>query len=207
MFWIRIWSPNRFMRWSWISLPKPPRRERWETEAVVEAVAKAAETFHFPLVVDPVMIGKDGSALLDDGARHAFIEKLLPRAFLLTPNLPEAAALVGFAVHDRDSMARAAEKLRSMGPANVLIKGGHLEGDAVDLLLTEQGEWRGYVAARISTSHTHGTGCTYSAAIAAELAKGVDLRDAIGRAKTFITRAIQTNPGLGSGSGPLNHFA
>lgn len=175
--------------------------------SVMEAVAKAAAAFRFPLIVDPVMIGKDGSALLDAAARCSFTEKLLPRAFLLTPNLPEAAELAGFPVCDRDSMAQAAEKLMAMGAANVLVKGGHLSGDPVDLLLSSDGTWTEYSASRISTRHTHGTGCTYSAAIAAELAKGIELKDAIQRAKAFLTEAIRTNPGLGQGAGPLNHFA
>jgi hydroxymethylpyrimidine/phosphomethylpyrimidine kinase len=176
-------------------------------QAVVEAVAKAAEAFHFPLIVDPVMLGKDGSPLLDAAARVAFTERLLPHAFLLTPNLPEAAELAGFPVDGRDSMARAAERLISLGAANVLVKGGHLAKDPVDLLLTSDGTLVEYPATRISTRHTHGTGCTYSAAIAAELAKGVELTDAVGRAKAFITEAIRTNPQLGHGCGPLNHFA
>jgi hydroxymethylpyrimidine/phosphomethylpyrimidine kinase len=174
--------------------------------AVMEAVAKAAETFRFPLIVDPIMIGKDGSALLDAGARRSLTEKLLPRAFLLTPNLPEAAELAGLPVDDRDSMARAAEKLIALGAVNVLVKGGHLADDPADLLLTSDGTWTEYAASRISTRHTHGTGCTYSAAIAAELAKGAELKDAIQTAKAFVTEAIRTNPGLGQGAGPLNHL-
>jgi hydroxymethylpyrimidine/phosphomethylpyrimidine kinase len=174
--------------------------------AVMEAVAEAAETFRFPLIVDPIMIGKDGSALLDAGARRSLTEKLLPRAFLLTPNLPEAAELAGLPVDDRDSMARAAEKLIALGAVNVLVKGGHLADDPADLLLTSDGTWTEYAASRISTRHTHGTGCTYSAAIAAELAKGAELKDAIQTAKAFVTEAIRTNPGLGQGAGPLNHL-
>lgn len=174
---------------------------------VVEAVAAAAAQFAFPLIVDPVMLSSSGAPMLDAGARHVLAEKLLPRAFLLMPNLAEASELAGFEVHDRDTMARAAEKLAAMGAANVLIKGGHLQGDATDLLLTSSGEWREYTAPRIATRHTHGTGCTYSAAIVAELAKGLELKEAIGRAKIFVTEAIRTSPGLGAGSGPLNHFA
>jgi hydroxymethylpyrimidine/phosphomethylpyrimidine kinase len=175
--------------------------------AVVEAVAAAAESFDFPLVVDPVMISKNGARLMDADARRAFAEKLLPRAFLLTPNLLEAAELAGIPVRDADSMARAAEKLRGMGAANVLVKGGHLDGEALDLLASPGVKPRLFRAPRIDTRHTHGTGCTYSAAITAELAKGAALEDAIHRAKRFITDAIRTNPGLGSGSGPVNHFA
>ena len=131
----------------------------------------------------------------------------MPRAFLLTPNLEEASALTGFRVHDLDTMRQAAEKLASMGVTNVLVKGGHLEGEAVDLLYSPDVGFREFRAERIATRHTHGTGCTYSAAITAELAKGATLIDAISRAKAFVTEAIRTAPGLGAGSGPLNHFA
>jgi hydroxymethylpyrimidine/phosphomethylpyrimidine kinase len=174
--------------------------------AVMQAVAKAAESFAFPLVVDPVMLSKNGTGLMDAQARLAFVEKLLPLAFLLTPNLDEASELTGIAARDLESMTRAAEKLIEMGAANVLVKGGHLEGDAIDVLLTRAGERHEYRAPRIDTSHTHGTGCTYSAAITAELAKGFALTAAIRVAKAFITEAIRTNPGLGR-TGPVNHFA
>jgi hydroxymethylpyrimidine/phosphomethylpyrimidine kinase len=187
--------------------PKAAKTGALGNVAVVEAVAAAAETFGFPLVVDPVMLSKNGTWLLDSTARRAFVERLLPRAFLLTPNLAEAAELSGIPVHDADSMRGAAEKLLGMGAANVLVKGGHLEGEALDLLATPNRKLRLFRAARVDTKHTHGTGCTYSAAIAAELAKGASLEDAIHRAKFFITEAIRTNPGLGSGSGPVNHFA
>jgi hydroxymethylpyrimidine/phosphomethylpyrimidine kinase len=177
------------------------------SRAMVEMVAALAAEFGFPLVVDPVMISKHGAPLMSPDAAQAMAERLLPRAFLITPNLHEAAALVGFAVEDEASMTRAAEKLAAMGAANVLVKGGHLRGSAVDLLRLESGEVRTYSAYRIDTPHTHGTGCTYSAAITAELAKGAALEEAVARAKQFVTEAIRTNPGLGGGSGPLNHFA
>jgi len=169
--------------------------------AVIEAVA--AQDFSFPLVVDPVMLAKHGARLGDLSA----LKKLIARAYLLTPNLHEASELVGFTVDDRDSMRRAAEELLAMGARNVLVKGGHLEGDALDLLLLEGGELREFSTPRIETRHTHGTGCTYSAAITAELAKGTGLVEAVLLAKTFVTEAIRSNPGLGRGSGPLNHFA
>jgi hydroxymethylpyrimidine/phosphomethylpyrimidine kinase len=174
---------------------------------VVEAVASLAVKFRFPLVVDPVMISKHGARLLDAESVRALIERLIPRAFLLTPNLDEAAELAGFAVRDRDSMHRAAQALAKLGAKNVLVKGGHLEGDALDLLYLAGGEVHEFSAPRIATRHTHGSGCTYSAAITAELAKGTPLAEAVGRAKEFVTRAIQTNPGLGGGQGPLNHHA
>jgi hydroxymethylpyrimidine/phosphomethylpyrimidine kinase len=174
---------------------------------VVETVAREAERFAFPLVVDPVMISKHGTHLIDPDAIHALVECLIPRAFLLTPNLDEAAALAGFAVEDRDAMVRAAEKLASLGAVNVLVKGGHLRGDALDVLRLASGEIMEYTAPRIETRHTHGSGCTYSAAITAELAKGTVLAEAVARAKSFITEAIRTAPGLGAGEGPLNHHA
>jgi len=183
---------------------------------VVAAVAEMAESFAFPLVVDPVMASKNGALMLDHGApdapleknaRSAFLDKLAPLAFLLTPNLEEAEALTSLRVRDLDGMARAAEKLRSVGAKNVLLKGGHLEGEPVDLLLSANGERRHFTGPRIATRHTHGTGCTYSAAITAQLALGRPLPEAIAGAKSFITEAIRGNPGLGRGSGPLNHFA
>jgi hydroxymethylpyrimidine/phosphomethylpyrimidine kinase len=174
---------------------------------VVEAVAREAERFGFPLVVDPVMISKHGARLIDTNAVRALVEHLIPRAFLLTPNLDEAAALVGFAVQDRDEMVRAADKLASLGADNVLVKGGHLLGDALDVLRLASGEIMEFTAPRIETRHTHGSGCTYSAAITAELAKGTALADAVARAKAFITEAIRTAPRLGAGAGPLNHHA
>jgi hydroxymethylpyrimidine/phosphomethylpyrimidine kinase len=173
---------------------------------VVEAVASAAQTFLFPLVVDPVMISKHGLPLVAEEAKAALIRCLIPRAFLVTPNVPEAAELAGFEIGGMDDMRRAARSLAEMGAAAVLIKGEHLAGDAVDLLWTAQG-CREFTAPRIDTRHTHGTGCTYSAAITAELARGTPLVQAVERAKTFITEAIRTNPGLGGGCGPVNHFA
>ena len=174
---------------------------------VVQAVVEAAERFSFPLVVDPVMISKHGARLMDEDACRVLIERLIPQAFLLMPNLDEAAMLAGFPVDDPVSMLRAAENLASLGAANVLVKGGHLRGDALDILYTRDGEVREFRAPRIDTPHTHGSGCTYSAAITAGLALGAPLADAVARAKEFVTEAIRTNPGLGSGSGPLNHHA
>ncbi len=176
--------------------------------AVVEAVAAAAKSFTFPLVIDPVMISKHGARLMDSEGQRVMAACLIPRAFLLTPNLEEATVLAGFPVTDIASMRKAAEKLVSLGAKNVLIKGGHLDAaDAVDVLFEPEYGFREFSSPRIATQHTHGTGCTYSAAITAELAKGSALRDAIGKAKKFITEAIRTAPGLGSGTGPLNHHA
>jgi len=173
---------------------------------IVEVVAQLAAGFDFPLVVDPVMVSKHGAALLPERAGRILAERLLPWAFLLTPNLAEAKALTGLEIHSVDDMRRAAERICEMGARAVLVKGGHLAGSATDVLFAA-GEWHEFAAPRIDTPHTHGTGCTYSAAITAELAKRTPLVEAVRRAKRFITEAIRTNPGLGSGSGPVNHHA
>jgi hydroxymethylpyrimidine/phosphomethylpyrimidine kinase len=187
----------------------PPRAAKTGalgSREIVEAVAEEAAKFGFPLVVDPVMISKHGSPLVAGAAKAALIDDLIPRAFLVTPNLPEASALTGIPVSSLDDMRHAAGLLAAMGPRYVLIKGGHLTGEAVDLLWTPEG-CREYASPRIQTRHTHGTGCTYSAAITAELALGASIETAVERAKSFIAEAIRTHPGLGHGCGPVNHFA
>jgi len=167
--------------------------------AMVEMLARMAAGFDFPLVVDPVMLSSSGERLGEA------MELLIPHAFLITPNLEEASTLAGFPVNDPASMRRAAETLALMGAKNVLVKGGHLQGDAIDLLW--DGTFTEFAAPRIATQHTHGTGCALSAGITAELAKGAGLAEAVNRAKGFVTEAIRTYPGLGGGSGPLNFFA
>lgn len=171
---------------------------------IIEAVVGLA--LSFPLVVDPVMISKHGASLLDPDAIASLKSHLLPQAYLVTPNLEEAAVLADMEVRDVAAMRQAARKIAGFGAKAVLVKGGHLAGEAVDVLFSN-GEWREFRAARIETRHTHGTGCTYSAAITASLAAGCELAEAIERAKRFITEAIRTNPGLGGGSGPVNHGA
>jgi hydroxymethylpyrimidine/phosphomethylpyrimidine kinase len=173
---------------------------------VVEAVADVARRFAFPLVVDPVMISKHGTPLMAEEARRAVLARVVPVAYLLTPNLHEAAALTGLQVNSLEDMKRAALALHAAGARNVLVKGGHLQGAPVDLLFAD-GEFHEFSSERVDTPHTHGTGCTYSAAITAGLAKGAGLVEAVRRAKEFIALAIRTNPGLGHGSGPVNHFA
>ena len=173
---------------------------------VVSAVARAAGGFGFPLVVDPVMVSKHGLPLLPESAVSALRGQLVPRAALVTPNVPEAEALTGIAIRNLDDARRAARRLCEMGAQAVLIKGGHLAGEATDVLF-DGTEWREFPAPRLETRHTHGTGCTYSAAITAGLAQGMALVAAVARAKGFIHEAIRTNPGLGRGSGPVNHHA
>jgi hydroxymethylpyrimidine/phosphomethylpyrimidine kinase len=175
---------------------------------MVRAVAQAATSFAFPLVVDPVMVSKHGLPLLTDSAASAIRDYLLPRAALITPNVPEAEILTGTAIRNLEDMRRAAHQILDMGAAAVLIKGGHLDLDSgvVDLLF-DGVEWHEFPAPRLDTRHTHGTGCTYSAAITAGLAGRASLQAAVAEAKRFIHEAIRTNPGLGRGSGPVNHHA
>ena len=171
---------------------------------VVLRIAALTPLFRCALVVDPILLSTGGTPLLAEEARAALLEHLLPCATLITPNLQEAAALTGVSVTDVQSMREAAQCLGERTGAAVLVKGGHLEGDAVDILW-DGAAFREYRAPRVETIHTHGTGCTYSAAITALLALAYPLPEAVARAKTFITEAIRTNPGLGSGRGPVNH--
>ena len=174
--------------------------------AVIEAVGAAAAEFDFPLIVDPVMISKHGAPLIADDAIESLMSKLLPHAFLVTPNLAEAARMTGEAVTSLEEMEQAARRIHDSGPANVLIKGGHLEGEAIDVLLAGD-ELVHLQSPRLKTMHTHGTGCVTSAAITARLSMGEDIVSAVRGAKSFITAAIQTNPGIGGGHGPVNLFA
>ena len=173
---------------------------------LVSAVAGAVRDFAVPgLVVDPVFVSKHGDTLLADDAVGALREELLPMATVVTPNLPEAAALVGFEIASREAMAEAAAALSACGPKVVLIKGGHLGGaDSPDLVLAAGGEPVWLEGRRIEGRHTHGTGCVLSAAIAAELARGMEPVDACIAAKRFIERAIAAGVELGGGIGPVN---
>ena len=176
------------------------------TAPIIEAVAATlADDPVEKLVVDPVMVAKSGDALLQPDARQALIERILPLALVVTPNLPEAESLSGIPVASRPDMEEAARRIHRLGPRYVLVKGGHLKGDAIDLL------WNGKVftafrAPRIDSGNTHGTGCTLSAAIAAGLARGQAIGDAIRDAKAYVTRAIREGFAAGRGVGQLRHF-
>ena len=173
--------------------------------ALVEEVADAIEAHALGrYVMDPVMVSTSGARLLDRDAEASLLTRLIPLATLITPNLYEAAILVGEPIKTVEHMRAAAEKLVELGAGAALIKGGHLEGDAVDLLWdgVDEQVWR---RPRIHTTNTHGTGCTLSAAAAAGLANGASLHDAVERAIRFVVRAIESAPGLGGGHGPLNH--
>jgi hydroxymethylpyrimidine/phosphomethylpyrimidine kinase len=175
---------------------------------VIEAVVRCCErrARGIPLVVDPVMVAKGGARLLEEAAVSAMKLRLVPIASLLTPNVPEAEALTGSSIRSVEDMARAADMLLALGASAVLMKGGHLEGDdVVDLLRTADGEARRYESSRVQSTHTHGTGCTLASAIAAGVASGLRLQDAVERARDYVIEAIRTAPGLGAGQGPLNH--
>ncbi len=172
---------------------------------VILAVAQMLKKYKFRLIIDPVMISKHGAPLLRKDAVKVLKEKLIPYAVLVTPNLQEAEILSGIPVYDLASMKAAAKRIHGLGVRSVLIKGGHLRGVAADLVY-HQGRFTILRAKKIRTRNTHGTGCTYSAVITAELAKGKNLLPAVRIAKKFMTRAIQTAPGLGQGIGPVNHF-
>ncbi|HXV64608.1 MAG TPA: bifunctional hydroxymethylpyrimidine kinase/phosphomethylpyrimidine kinase [Vicinamibacteria bacterium] len=174
---------------------------------IIETVAARLEEHGLEkVVVDPVMVAKSGDRLLQDAAVEALTERLLPRALVVTPNVPEAEAMVGFACEDEDSKKRAAERLVEMGSRAALVKGGHGRGDeAVDWLYHE-GRFRSYRARRVTSRNTHGTGCTFSAAIAAQLARGRDLESAVEVAKGYLTAALASGVEIGQGHGPVDHF-
>lgn len=174
---------------------------------IIEAVAEALKQYapDVPLVVDPVMVAKGGARLLQPQAEAALREMLIPRATLITPNLPEAEALCGLSIPDAAAMPAAAQALLKLGPKAVLLKGGHLPGETlVDLLCDARGS-ESFTSSKLHTSSTHGTGCTLASGIATGLAFGLPLRDAVVQARAYVRRAIETAPGFGHGHGPLNH--
>ncbi len=174
-------------------------------DETVVSVASALVAHDTPLVLDPVMIAKGGAALLNDNAVEVLTKLLVPRAALITPNAPEAQRLTGVEVHDVDSQRRAGFALMEAGAKAALIKGGHIRGEIVrDVLVTEQG-CQVFESPRIETRATHGTGCTLASAIAAKLAQGVRLDEAVIAAREYLMEAIRTAPGFGGGHGPLNH--
>jgi len=174
---------------------------------IIEVLAAKIKELGIPhLVVDPVMRAKGGDPLLHDEAQKSLIEKIVPLAEVITPNIPEAEVLSGMQIESRDDMRTAAEKIRDKGAANVLVKGGHRDEDAIDVLYDGE-EFTEFFAEKIPTQNTHGTGCTYSAAIAAHLASDLPMKEAVTLSKKYITEAIRTSLKLGQGIGPLNHFA
>jgi hydroxymethylpyrimidine/phosphomethylpyrimidine kinase len=177
------------------------------TSAIVEAVAAAISALELPsVVVDPVMIAKSGDRLFDAEALAALRSELLPRARVVTPNVPEAEVLADMRIATLDDAREAARRIHKLGAAAVVVKGGHLPGDeAIDLLFDGR-TFTEYRAPRIDTRNTHGTGCTFASAIAAHFAHGRALPDAVRMAKGYVTGAIEHGLAIGNGHGPLNHF-
>jgi hydroxymethylpyrimidine/phosphomethylpyrimidine kinase len=175
--------------------------------ANVRVIAERFERARIPLVVDTVRIAKHDAALLADDARDVLLSRLLPCAALVTANAHEAAWLLDMQVERRDQAVAAAERLRALGCAAVMIKGGHLADDTATDVLVDAAGVTLLEAPRLPTRHTHGVGCALSAAVCANLASGLALRDACARAKRWLSRAIAGAPGLGSGQGPIDHHA
>jgi len=175
------------------------------THAVAERLKHYSEEEDFRLVVDPVMYSKSGAPLLDEKARGVLMAELLELATLVTPNLAEAAELSGIEVNSVGTMHEAAEKIHELGPENVLIKGGHLSHDAVDVLFDGQ-QFSEFLAPRILTKNTHGTGCAFSAAIISFMALGDNLPTAVAAGKEFISAAIESAYPVGEGFGPVNPY-
>lgn len=179
--------------------------------SVIQTVAEVMSQLSAmpPLVVDPVMVATSGDPLLQEEAVESLVSLLLPLATLVTPNLPEAEVLSGIKVETSSDMDRAAEKILALGMNAVLIKGGHSVGDdAMDILYTQNGMRECYTTLKVHTANTHGTGCTLSSAIAAYLAQGLALHNAIEKAKRYLTEALQSGAAvqIGSGHGPVDHF-
>ena len=173
---------------------------------IIETVARELAHFRVDrLVVDPVMVAKSGDRLLREDAIDVMRRSLLPLAAVVTPNIPEAEALADMEISSPEDARQAAVKIANMGAKAVVVKGGHLKGDPVDLLYDGR-DFRELTAPRIDTKNTHGTGCTFASAIAAGLAKGMELPDAVVAAKEYVTEALRRSFSVGQGHGPLNHF-
>ena len=177
------------------------------SKEIIQRVVKVLREYkELPVVVDPVMRAKGGDPLLRPDAQDALINEMLPLAYVVTPNIPEAEALTGMRIKTLADMKNAAKKIKQMGPDNVIVKGGHLgNGEAVDILY-DGNQFYEFSSERIDTKNTHGTGCTFASAIAANLALGYNLIDAVQRAKDFLTGAIKNSLNIGHGHGPLNHM-
>ena len=175
---------------------------------LIEAIARALGSLSSlpPVILDPVMISKSGYALLQPDAQAALVRHLFPLARVVTPNLPEADALLGKRIADIDAMKTAAREISALGAKMVVVKGGHLGGGRATDVLFDGADFRLLESRRIDTINTHGTGCTFSSAIAAYMARGESFFDAVAKAKTYITGAIENAFTLGKGCGPTHHF-
>ncbi|MBD3268086.1 bifunctional hydroxymethylpyrimidine kinase/phosphomethylpyrimidine kinase [bacterium] len=173
---------------------------------IIHALEEELRHFTFPLIVDPVMVSKHGHSLIDDDAVQAMKKNVFPHAFMITPNMQEASRLLAREITRDDDLEDVARELAKLGPNNVLIKGDEVEGEKTDVLWSD-GQAHRFTSRYVHTKNTHGTGCMYSAAITANLVKRYSLPTAVEMAKRYVTRAIETNPGLGLGHGPVNFFA
>ena len=174
--------------------------------SIIECVASQLQRYSVPwLVVDPVMVAKSGHPLLEDIATETLRTSLVPLASVITPNIPEAETLTSMKISSDADVEQAAQKLVSMGAKAVVVKGGHREGPATDLYY-DGSRFHEFSAERIETANTHGTGCTFASAIAAGLARGMSMLDAVSLAKDYVTEAIRRSFSFGRGHGPLNHF-
>lgn len=173
---------------------------------IIEAVAERIGTLDIPnVVVDPVMVAKSGDRLLREEAIDAYRTQLLPRALVVTPNIPEAEALTDITIETDDDAGRAAKAIVGMGARWVVVKGGHREGPIKDILYSDEAVHE-FVSERIQSKNTHGTGCTFASAIAAHLARGCSVEEAVSQAKEYVSAAIGAAYPVGRGHGPLNHF-
>ncbi len=177
------------------------------SSAVINTVARELKRHRVQrLVVDPVMVAKGGDRLLQEEAVEALRTVLLPLATVVTPNTPEAEVLTGMTIRTNEDAREAARRILGMGARSVVVKGGHLEGaEAVDTLY-DGNSFREYRSPRFPTKNTHGTGCTFASAIAAGLAKGLSVPEAVAQAKAYVTSAIKADLQIGHGHGPLDHF-
>ena len=176
------------------------------TAEIIETVTRGLEKFRIKkLVIDPVMVAKSGDKLLRDNAIDTLIRKLIPLAYVITPNIPEAEVLTGIKIMSVEDMEEACRRIKDMGAKTVIVKGGHRDKDAVDVFFDGR-KFHRLSSKRIRTKNTHGTGCTFSAAITAHLAKGVPILDAVKSAKKYITAAIENAYAVGKGHGPVHHF-
>jgi hydroxymethylpyrimidine/phosphomethylpyrimidine kinase len=176
-------------------------------QEVIEVVSRKIKEYRVKkVVVDPVMLSKSGASLLQMDAQEALIKKLVPLAWVVTPNIPEASVLTGFKINSIEGMKRAARRIYELGAKHVVVKGGHLKGTAIDILY-DGGKYEEIRGPRFETKNTHGTGCTFASAIATLLARGDAVYEAVKQAKTFITMAIQSGLSLGKGTGPTNPSA
>jgi len=177
------------------------------TADIIRVTAEKLEEHHIEkTVVDPVMVSKSGDRLLEASAVETLKKELVPRAYVVTPNLPEAEALVGFAVDHEDAIKGAARQIVEMGAKAVVIKGGHAGGEESIDWLYDGRRFSRFAAPRVSSGNTHGTGCTFSAAIAAQLARGAQLEAAVRAAKRYLTAALEYGVAVGRGHGPVDHF-